>query len=38
MTAKVRGVLFNAAVYSVLSDAAGSITTRTHAKSLPIRS
>ena len=38
VTAKVRGVLFNAAVYSVLSDAAGSITTRTNAKSLPIRS
>jgi subtilase family serine protease len=38
VSAKIRGVLFNAAVYSVLSDPAGSITARTVAKQLTIGS
>ena len=38
VSAKVRGVLFNAAVYSVLSDPAGSITARTVFKQLTIGS
>ena len=36
VSAKIRGVLFNAAVYSVLSDPAGSISTRTNALQLKI--